>query len=145
MFSLNTGKYGPEKTPDLDTFHAVPLSCRIKNATGNFRFKILCRNVWNWKKVWKSKTKLKKTLSPLFKDEAQLSQVHIDRLIFISMSPGVPILIWSISEGLNAESTWELPSGLNLKHLDWESSAIANRSLLRKWNNSSLVQDMWWV
>ena len=23
VFSLNTGKYGPEKTPYLDTFHAV--------------------------------------------------------------------------------------------------------------------------
>ena len=23
MFSSNTGKYGPEKTPYLDTFHAV--------------------------------------------------------------------------------------------------------------------------
>ena len=26
VFSLNTGKYGPEKTPYLDTFHAVKLS-----------------------------------------------------------------------------------------------------------------------
>ena len=25
VFSLNTGKYGPEKTPYLDTFHAVEL------------------------------------------------------------------------------------------------------------------------
>ena len=24
-FSPNAGKYGPEKTPYLDTFHAVPL------------------------------------------------------------------------------------------------------------------------
>ena len=23
VFGLNTGKYGPEKTPNLDTFHAV--------------------------------------------------------------------------------------------------------------------------
>ena len=23
LFGLNTGKYGPEKTPHLDTFHAV--------------------------------------------------------------------------------------------------------------------------
>ena len=26
IFSLNTGKYGPGKTPYLDTFHAVPTS-----------------------------------------------------------------------------------------------------------------------
>ena len=26
VFGLNTGKYGPEKTPYLDTFHAVDLS-----------------------------------------------------------------------------------------------------------------------
>ena len=26
VFGLNTGKYGPEKTPYLDTFHAVPVS-----------------------------------------------------------------------------------------------------------------------
>ena len=26
VFSLNTGKYGPEKTPYLDTFHAVSIS-----------------------------------------------------------------------------------------------------------------------
>ena len=26
VFGLNTGRYGPEKTPYLDTFHAVPLS-----------------------------------------------------------------------------------------------------------------------
>ena len=26
VFGLNTGKYGPEKTPYLDTFHAVLLS-----------------------------------------------------------------------------------------------------------------------
>ena len=25
VFSLNTGKYGPEKTPYLDTFHAVTI------------------------------------------------------------------------------------------------------------------------
>ena len=25
VFGLNTGKYGPEKTPYLDTFHAVPM------------------------------------------------------------------------------------------------------------------------
>ena len=30
-FSWNTGKYGPEITPNLDTFHAVePLSSQIK-------------------------------------------------------------------------------------------------------------------
>ena len=27
LFGLNTGKYGPEKTPYLDTFHAVMLCC----------------------------------------------------------------------------------------------------------------------
>ena len=27
VFGLNTGKYGPEQTPYLDTFHAV-LACR---------------------------------------------------------------------------------------------------------------------
>ena len=26
VFSLNTGKYGPEKTPYLDTFHAMMFS-----------------------------------------------------------------------------------------------------------------------
>ena len=25
VFSSNAGKYGPEKTPYLDTFHAVPV------------------------------------------------------------------------------------------------------------------------
>ena len=25
LFELNTGKYGPEKTPYLDTFHAVQI------------------------------------------------------------------------------------------------------------------------
>ena len=29
VFSLNTGKYGPAKTPYLDTFHAVMLVLRI--------------------------------------------------------------------------------------------------------------------
>ena len=24
VFGLNTGKYGPERTPYLDTFHAIP-------------------------------------------------------------------------------------------------------------------------
>ena len=28
VFSLNAGKYGPEKTPYLDTFHAVPIQLR---------------------------------------------------------------------------------------------------------------------
>ena len=27
VFSPNTGKYGPEKTPYLDTFHAVRVNC----------------------------------------------------------------------------------------------------------------------
>ena len=32
IFSPNTGKYGPDKTPYLDTFHAVHLShMRIQN------------------------------------------------------------------------------------------------------------------
>ena len=25
VFALSAGKYGPEKTPHLDTFHAVPV------------------------------------------------------------------------------------------------------------------------
>ena len=29
VFSPNAGKYGPEKTPYLDTFHAVLLFCKI--------------------------------------------------------------------------------------------------------------------
>ena len=31
IFGLNTGKYGPEITPYLDTFHAVKLSFAILN------------------------------------------------------------------------------------------------------------------
>ena len=30
VFSPNTGKYGPEKTPYLDTFHAVKTEKKIK-------------------------------------------------------------------------------------------------------------------
>ena len=33
-FGLNTGKYGPEITPYLDTFHAVPVSLRM-SVSGN--------------------------------------------------------------------------------------------------------------
>ena len=33
-FSPNTGKYGPEKTPNLDTFHAVPAT--ILNESKDF-------------------------------------------------------------------------------------------------------------
>ena len=29
IFSPNTGKYGPEKTPYLDTFYAVSVSCLL--------------------------------------------------------------------------------------------------------------------
>ena len=29
----NTGKYGPEKTPYLDTFYAVPVIINARNAT----------------------------------------------------------------------------------------------------------------
>ena len=31
VFSPNTGKYGPEKTPYFDTFHAMLLDTRSKN------------------------------------------------------------------------------------------------------------------
>ena len=31
VFSPNTGKYGPETTPYLDTFHAVNVTCDFKN------------------------------------------------------------------------------------------------------------------
>ena len=31
IFSPNTGKYGPEKTPYLDTFHAVTLTVNLKS------------------------------------------------------------------------------------------------------------------
>ena len=50
VFSANTGKYGPEKTPYLGTFHAVyfeislvlPLRCKVINAK-NFLSKNLKR------------------------------------------------------------------------------------------------------
>ena len=32
VFGLNTGKYGPEKTPYLDTFHAVKVNWKRKHA-----------------------------------------------------------------------------------------------------------------
>ena len=36
VFSPNTGKYGPERTPYLDTFHAVETSTSmIRNLNGN--------------------------------------------------------------------------------------------------------------
>ena len=37
VFSLNTGKYGPEKTPYLDTLHAVKFDL-IKGSSAKFRF-----------------------------------------------------------------------------------------------------------
>ena len=37
VFSLNTGKYGPEKTPYLDTFHAVKFDL-IKGLSAKFCF-----------------------------------------------------------------------------------------------------------
>ena len=35
VFSPNAGKYGPEKTPYLDTFHAVLLNPHISNEADN--------------------------------------------------------------------------------------------------------------
>ena len=29
VFNPTTGKYGPEKTPNLDTFHTVPAQCSV--------------------------------------------------------------------------------------------------------------------
>ena len=40
VFGLNTGKYGPENTPCLDTFHAVKVSKRNKQSP-NHRQKIV--------------------------------------------------------------------------------------------------------
>ena len=40
VFSPNTGKYGPEKTPYLDTFHAVWAACK-KGEKFNLTFFIL--------------------------------------------------------------------------------------------------------
>ena len=37
LFSPNTGKYGPEITPYLDTFHAKPLFQRISQISGRDR------------------------------------------------------------------------------------------------------------
>ena len=36
MFGLNTGKYGPEKTPYLDTFHAVKNVCTSDEFNNNW-------------------------------------------------------------------------------------------------------------
>ena len=41
VFSPNTGNYGPEITPYLDTFHAVILSM-VENRSADFLRKILC-------------------------------------------------------------------------------------------------------
>ena len=40
IFGLNTGKYGPEKTPYLDTFHVVPgyLKAATYTNTDQIRF-----------------------------------------------------------------------------------------------------------
>ena len=47
VFELNTGKYGPEKTPYLDTFHAVHPSILIKKhkerANSSFVFEIVIK------------------------------------------------------------------------------------------------------
>ena len=37
VFSPNTGKYGPEKTPYLDTFHAVQIPLIRKNVKKTHR------------------------------------------------------------------------------------------------------------
>ena len=43
VFSQNTAKYGREKTPYLDTFHAVGMF-NSANPTGNYKFKVSNRN-----------------------------------------------------------------------------------------------------
>ena len=45
VFSANTGKYGPEKTPHLETFHAVSSShftCKVANKCLNVLRGIKC-------------------------------------------------------------------------------------------------------
>ena len=41
VFSPNTGKYGPEKTPYLDTFHAVANTKFFIHEVKNCIFKVL--------------------------------------------------------------------------------------------------------
>ena len=53
VFSPNAEKYGPEKTPYLDTFHAV---CVKENIT--IRKRIKCKNPNNEWKKWRWKTNL---------------------------------------------------------------------------------------
>ena len=42
IFSPNIGKYGPEKTPYLDTFHAVDNDDQNKSSSFGHRYLILC-------------------------------------------------------------------------------------------------------
>ena len=37
VFGLNTGRYGPEKTPYLDTFHAVFICGSVRSTKQNFK------------------------------------------------------------------------------------------------------------
>ena len=45
-FWLNTGKYGPEKTPYLDTFHAVVYRRKRNNETALFGYDEM-HYLWN--------------------------------------------------------------------------------------------------
>ena len=40
VFSPNVGKYGPEKTPHLDTFHVVVFAAIIENRSNNYSYVI---------------------------------------------------------------------------------------------------------
>ena len=50
VFSPNVGKYGPEKTPHLDTFHAVP-TYSMRGGWGKLVFEkiLLGKNEINFK------------------------------------------------------------------------------------------------
>ena len=49
IYGLNTGKYGPEKTPYLNTFHVVPgyLKAATYTNTDQTRFWNEQKNLWN--------------------------------------------------------------------------------------------------
>ena len=42
VFGLDAGKYGPEKTPYLDTFHAVDNDDQNKSSSFGHRYLMLC-------------------------------------------------------------------------------------------------------
>ena len=44
-FGLNTGKYGPEKTPYLDTFHAVFGKAKLTLVTITAEIKVVTQNL----------------------------------------------------------------------------------------------------